>query len=169
MKKQIYYTVVQGSGLLNIRAYLNQSTGERHLIIGNDRLTESVIVDGRIPRFDDFGVILESLQLATYRKSKLLRKSKQGNFFCLDLFYSMHFNLYSSEFKLLMIILYLYVSTKELNSFLNDQEIEFHHGNARNETEDITHSRVIEHSLVIEFKLDVFQLNFAKVSLKTND
>ena len=90
LKKQIYYIVVQGSGLLNIRAYLNQSTGERHLIIGNDRLTESVIVDGRNPRFDYFGVILESLQLATYRKSKHLRKSKQGNFFCLDLFYSMH-------------------------------------------------------------------------------
>ena len=53
---------------------------------------------------------------------------------------------------------------KELNSFLNDEEISFHYGNAKNETEDITHSRLIEHSLVIEFKLDVFQLNFTKVS-----
>ena len=82
LKNRIYYIIVQVSGLLNIRAYLNQSTGERHLIVGNDRLTESVIVDGRIPRFDDFGVILESLQLTTYRKTNLLRKSKQGNFFC---------------------------------------------------------------------------------------
>ena len=82
LKNRIYYIIVQGSGLLNIRAYLNQSTGERHLIAGTDRLTEYVIVDGRIPRFDDFGVILESLQLATYRKTKLQRKSKQGNFFC---------------------------------------------------------------------------------------
>ena len=52
---------------------------------------------------------------------------------------------------------------------MNDEEISFHYGDAKNETEDITHSRVIEHSLVIEFKLDVFQLNFTKVSLKTND
>ena len=82
LKNRIYYIIVQVSGLLNIRAYLNQSTGERHLIVDNDRLTESVIVDGRIPRFDDFGVILESLQLTTYRKTNLLRKSKQGIFFC---------------------------------------------------------------------------------------
>ena len=82
-KNAIYYIIVQGSGILNIRAYLNQSTGERHLIVGTDRLTESVIVDGRIPRFDDFGVILESLQLATYRKTKLLKKDKQGKLFFL--------------------------------------------------------------------------------------
>ena len=82
LKNRIYYIIAQGSGLLNIRAYLNQSTGERHLIVSPDRLTESVIVDGRIPRFDDFGVILESLQLATYRETKLLKKGKQGKFFC---------------------------------------------------------------------------------------
>ena len=79
------------------------------------------------------------------------------------------YNLYASELKLQIIILSLNVPTKELNDFLNDQEIAFHYGNEKNETEDITHSRVLEHSLVIEFKLDVFQLNFTKVSLKTND
>ena len=71
--------------------------------------------------------------------------------------------------KLLVIILSSNVPTKDLNSFLNDEEIAFHYGNAKNETEDITHSRLIEHSLVIEFKLDVFQLNFTKVSTKTCD
>ena len=94
LKIRIYYIIAQGSGLLNIRAYLNQSTGERHLIVGNDRLTESVIVDGRIPRFDDFGVILESLQLATYRETKLLKKGKQGKSFCFA-FVLFNFTIYS--------------------------------------------------------------------------
>ena len=64
-----------------------------------------------------------------------------------------------------MIIFSLNVPSKELNSFLDNQEIAFHYGNAKNETEEITHLRLIENSLVIEFKLDVFQLNFTKVSL----
>ena len=101
LKNRIYYIIVQGPGLLNIRAYLNQSTGERHLIIGTDRLTESVIVDGRIPRLDDFGVILESLQLATYRNTKLLRKGEQGKFFCFAFF---EFNLPIPKYHIFFII-----------------------------------------------------------------
>mgnify|MGYP007048915243 CR=1 FL=1 len=62
--------------------------------------------------------------------------------------------------KLLIIIQTLNVPTKELDRFLNEEEIAFHDGNAKNETEDTTHSRAIEHSLVIEFKLEVFHLNF---------